>query len=101
MNNLRKLPFANLFMPKRKRRGTMWASLIGLGISISAAAFGITRGRRKNNNDVLPFSNAIRNITPKLNIRPKMNVGNMDNAALTEFSEELLSSAINNNQNKK
>jgi hypothetical protein len=96
MANLRKLPFFNLFMPKRKGRGTMWASLVGLGVS--AAVFGITRGKRSNNNVALPFSNAIRNMTPKMNISPKMDVGRMDNAALAEFSEEMLASALNKDQ---
>jgi hypothetical protein len=89
MANLRRLPFFNLFMPKkRKGRGTMWASLIGLGVS--AAVFGITRGKRSN--VALPFTNAIRNMTPK------MNVGRMDNAALTEFSDELLASSLKNDK---
>lgn len=86
MRNLRRLPFFNLIMPKRKRRGAMWASLFGLGLS--AAVFGVTRGKRKD--IALPFQNVVRNFTPKTNINL------MDNAALTEFSDELLESALNN-----
>lgn len=91
MNYLRQLPFFNMFMPKRKRRGTMWASLLGLGVS-AAAVFGMTRGKRGNG--ALPFKNAVRNMTPKMNVG-RMDVGRMDNTALTEFSEDLLTSALN------
>lgn len=67
----------------------MWASLLGLGIS-AAAVFGVTRGKRKD--FTLPFQNPLKNFSPKIN------VNRMDNAALTEFSEELLTSAINQNK---
>ena len=90
MRKINKMPFLNLFMPKRKSRGTMWASLLGLGIS--AAVFGMKRGKRSD--ITRPIQNAVRNFTPKTNINL------MDNAALTEFSEELLTSALNNNNNK-
>ncbi len=93
MRTLLKLPVFTLFMPKRKSRGAMWASLFGLGIS--AAVFGITRGKRKN--FALPFQNAMKNVknfTPKTNL----NLNLMDKAALTEFSEELLESALRNDR---
>ncbi|MGG1679156.1 hypothetical protein ACIFOT_26035 [Neobacillus sp. NRS-1170] len=87
MKSLRNQPFFNLFMPKRKSRGAMWASLLGIGLS--AAVFGVTRGKRKDM--ALPIQNAVKNMVPKFN-----NINRMDTAALTEFSEELLESALNN-----
>jgi hypothetical protein len=91
MRTMTKLPFISLFMPKRKSRGAMWASLIGLGLS--AAVFGVTKGKRRDivrplQNAARPLQNAVRSITPKTNIDL------MDNAALAEFSEELLESAL-------
>ncbi|WP_413309702.1 hypothetical protein AA0X95_13670 [Bacillus sp. 1P10SD] len=88
MRKMNKVPFLNLFMPKRKSRGTMWASLLGLGIS--AAVLGVKRGKRRSITS--PIQNAVRNFTPQTNINL------MDNAALTEFSEELLTNALNNNK---
>ncbi|MGX6444222.1 hypothetical protein ACWM35_13475 [Neobacillus sp. K501] len=85
MRDILKLPFFNMFVKKRKRSGTMWASLIGLGLS--AAVFGMTRGRRKD--IALPF-------------QQNMNSRNgMTNLALAEFSEELLASALKNDKNRK
>lgn len=89
MRKMNRLPFFNLFTPKRKSKGTMWASLLGLGLS--AAVLGVTRGKRKD--ITRPIQNAVKNFTP--NLSPKANINLMDNAALTEFSEELLSSALN------
>jgi hypothetical protein len=87
MRNMVK-PFFNLFGKKRKSRGTMWVSLIGVGIS--AAVFGLTRGKRKN--IVQPFQDVVQSFTPKNNI-------NLNNTALAEFSEELLASALRNDHN--
>ncbi|MDQ0976471.1 hypothetical protein QFZ31_006349 [Neobacillus niacini] len=84
MRNMVK-PFFNLFSKKRKSRGTMWVSLIGVGIS--AAVFGLTRGKRKN--IIQPFQDVIQSFTPKDNM-------NFNNTALAEFSEELLASALRN-----
>ncbi|WP_066061857.1 hypothetical protein [Neobacillus soli] len=81
-------PFFNLSAKKRKRRGTMWASASLLGIGLGAAVFGVTRGKRKD--FALPFQNVVKNFSQKANLNL------MDNAALTEFSEELLSSALKN-----
>jgi hypothetical protein len=81
-----KRSFFRLFRQKRNNRGAMWASLVGLGIS--AAVFGVTRGKRTVN--ALPFQNLVKNFTPKTDLNM------MNNAALTEFSEELLSSALEN-----
>ncbi|WP_040208746.1 hypothetical protein [Neobacillus jeddahensis] len=86
MNKLRKQPFFKLFAPKRKSKGPIWASLFGLGLS--AAVFGVSRGKRKD------FTRPIQNVVK--NFSPKSNINMMDNAALTEFSEELLESALKN-----
>lgn len=64
----------------------MWVSLIGLGLS--AAVFGVTRGNRKD--ITVPFQNIRKNFSQKTNLNL------MDNAALTEFSEELIESALTN-----
>jgi len=86
MRNRNLQQFFNLFKRKRKSRGAMWVSLFGLGIS--AAVFGITKGKRKDS--ALPFKNMINTFTPKSDINF------MNTAALTEFSEELMESAIRN-----
>jgi hypothetical protein len=78
-------PFFKMFGRKRKSRGAMWASLVGIGLS--AAVFGVTKGKRKDL--ALPFQNMVKNMAPKTNLNL------MDNAAITEFSEELLMSALN------
>lgn len=88
MRSIRRQKIFKLFTPRRKNRGAMWASLLGLGLS--AAVVGVTRGKRKN--FTLPFQNAVKNFSPKTNF----NI--MDDAALTEFSEELLTSALKNKQ---
>lgn len=88
MRNMMKQPILKLFAKKRKNRGALWASIVSLGIS--AAVFGITKGRRKITS--LPIQNIVKNFTPKNN-----NINSMDNAAMTEFSEELLESALNKN----
>lgn len=68
----------------------MWTSASLLGIGLSAAVFMVTKGKRKDL--ALPIQNIVKNFTPKTNLNF------MDNAALTEFSEELLTSALNNKQ---
>jgi hypothetical protein len=83
-------PFFNMVGKKRKRRGTMWASLLGLGIS--AAVFGLTRGKRKNM--IQPIQHLVQSFTPKTNLN------HMNNTALAEFSEELLASALRNDKNR-
>ena len=87
MNNMIR-PLYKMFSKKRKSRGTMWASILGLGIS--AAVFGLTRGKRKYNTQ--PFQNLLQSF------KPRNNVNLMSNAALTEFSEELLDSALRNDK---
>jgi hypothetical protein len=90
MRNINIQSFFNLFAKKRKRRGTMWTSASLLGIGLSAAVFMVTKGKRKD--IALPFQDMMKNFSPKTNLNF------MDNAALTEFSEELLTSALNNKQ---
>ncbi|MEH7502101.1 hypothetical protein V7152_08645 [Neobacillus drentensis] len=85
MKKINVQPFFKMFARKRKSRGTMWASLLGIGLS--AAVFGMTKGKRKDLAN--PFQNMVKNFAPKTNL----NI--MDNAAITEFSEELLMSALN------
>jgi hypothetical protein len=84
MGNMVK-PFFKMFGKKRKSRGTMWVSLLGVGIS--AAVFGLTRGKRKN--IAVPFQDVVQSFTPKNNLH-------INNTALAEFSEELLASALRN-----
>lgn len=96
------MPMFNMFMPKRRKNGALWASLVSLGIG--AAVFGATRGKQKD--FALPFTNTVKKMAPKLNLKgannavknmmPKVNINSMDNAALAEFSEELTQSALNN-----
>ena len=90
MRNRMKQPIFKMFAKKQKKRGALWASLLSLGIS--AAVFGVTKGKRKL--PALPIQNMVKSFTPgnKINM--------MDNAALTEFSEELLESALNKDNNK-
>ncbi|HEY2421939.1 MAG TPA: hypothetical protein VGI04_11000 [Neobacillus sp.] len=89
MRNVIKQPFFNLFAKKRKNRGAFWASLLGLGLS--AVVFGITRGNRKMTTP--SFQNIGKSFADKANINM------MDNAAMTEFSEDLMESALNKNNN--
>ncbi|MGJ7912738.1 hypothetical protein [Neobacillus sp. LXY-1] len=104
MKNLRNLPFLKMFMPKRRNKGTLWASLFGLGIS--AVVYGMKKGRGREFAD--PIANTVKKLTPNVNmerignitknITPNLNVDHMNNAALAEFSEELMESALNNNK---
>jgi hypothetical protein len=81
-----------MFKRKRKSRGAMWASLFGLGIS--AAVYGITRGKGKISAPRIQNMQSMQNMMKTFT--PKTNINMMDNAALTEFSEELLESALRN-----
>lgn len=79
-----------MFGKRRKTRGTLWTSLLGLGIS--AVVFGLSRSNRIN--VAQPFKKMMRNIVPA------QNINGMNNVALAEFSEELLASALNNDKNR-
>jgi hypothetical protein len=91
MRDIMKFPVFNMFAKKQKRRGTMWASLLGIGLS--AAVFGMTRGRRKD--IAQPFQQKMKSFSPKKSLN------GMDNLALAEFSEELLASALKNDKDRK
>ncbi|MFJ7932404.1 hypothetical protein [Peribacillus sp. NPDC096448] len=65
---------------RNNRRGIIWASLLGLGVS--AAAYGL--GRNRNKNMLIPVQNVMNNIRTRT-------VSQMPNAAaITEFSKELV-----------
>jgi hypothetical protein len=76
-----------MFNKKQKSRSTLWASIIG--IVISAAVFAVRKGNR--NDFKPPLQNIVRSLSPKSEL-------GMSNAALAEFSEELLSSALKNDR---
>lgn len=69
-----------MFGRRRKNRGIMWASLIGLGLSAATFAF----RRNRNNNMLNPFQKLINN----MNFRKAGKMPNM--TALTEFSKEIM-----------
>lgn len=76
----RRQPLFNIFGRKRKNRGMMWASLLGLGVS--AAAYGLRRNRNKNM--LQPFQNLLSNVRfKKFSQMPNL-------AGLTEFSKEII-----------
>ena len=80
LNTGRRQNMLKVFGRKRKNRGMMWASLLGLGVS--AAAYGL--GRNRNRNRLLPIQNIMNNIRTRT-------AGKMPNAAaITEFSKELV-----------
>ena len=89
MRNFKNLPSFPMFTKKRKTRGTMWASLIGIGIS--ALVIGITKGKR--NGYKPPLQNIVKTIKPKWDL-------GMSDLALAEFSDELLASALKNDKNR-
>ncbi|WP_251552019.1 hypothetical protein [Neobacillus muris] len=79
VNNLlnigRKQNLFNMFNRKRNNRGVLWASLLGLGVSVAAL-----RLRRNGNKNMLaPIQNIV-----KYGQIPKMTT------ALMEFSKELV-----------
>jgi hypothetical protein len=88
MRKVKIQPLTNLFAKKRKRRGAIWTSASLLVIGVGAAVFKVTRGKKKD--FALPFQNMVKNFSSKTNLNQ------MDNAAITEFSEELLTSALKN-----
>ncbi|MED3625568.1 hypothetical protein [Neobacillus thermocopriae] len=101
----RRMPFHRLFRPKRRNRGSIWASVLSIGLS--ALVYGLTRGKGKKT--MLPSTNAVKHFAPKLNregvtnavknmVPPNLNINRMDNAALTEFSDELIKNAMNKKQ---
>ncbi|MGM0890039.1 MAG: hypothetical protein ACQEW5_24550 [Bacillota bacterium] len=81
VNTGRKKNMLNRFGSNRNnRKGMMWASLLGLGVS--AAAYGLRRNR--NRNMLLPVQNVMNSIQTRT-------ADQMPNAtAITEFSKELV-----------
>lgn len=78
--------FMKMFRKKQSNRGVMWASLIS--VAVSTIAFYMRRGQKNTTSPSL--RNFVNNFTSNRNI-PVMN-----DAALTEFSEELITKAIQN-----
>jgi hypothetical protein len=89
----RKQPYMKMFTRKRSNKGAVWASLISLGAT--AAVWGMSKGKMTKGNSEerknKPTGNMLTNLIGNRNI-PMMN-----DAALTEFSEELINKAVNNN----
>ncbi|MDP4084145.1 MAG: hypothetical protein Q8934_05965 [Bacillota bacterium] len=98
MNLAKKQPFMKMFTRKKSNKGFLWASLLSLGAS--AAVWGMTRGKKMIPNQQQPQSHATRtesNRTPFQNMFKNLtinkNISTMNDAALTEFSEELINQA--------
>lgn len=76
---------SKMFGRKRKKRGMMWVSLVGLGVSAAAATLGMRRNRNKENHSLSRLvENSMRNLSPAKN-------GQSPNIAAiaAEFSKEL------------
>jgi hypothetical protein len=84
LNSVKKQPYLNMFRRKRSNKGVMWASLISLGVSTLVMMLG--KGQRKN------VTSSFQNFTK--NISAKGKIPMMNNAALSEFSEEFLSKNV-------
>lgn len=103
--NFKRQPFLKMFAKKRNRNnnGVIWASIISLGLSALVMGFGKGQGRRTESNgnftrktNLTPmFQNLIKNFMSRNGTDPLMN-----NAALNEFSDELISKTIQNDQQR-
>lgn len=82
----KKQNFLTLFSKKRKSKGWVWSSLLGLGVS--ALVYGIGRNRPKNDGQL--FQNMLNSI--------RSNGGNQNLANLMEISNEIV--PYDNNQKK-
>ncbi len=89
MNKSKKI---NMFGKKKTNKGTVWASLIGLGMS--AAAYGVGRSQSQNKNQTNPLQSLMKNIQ-----QGSKNISIPNMAGLTEFSEELNPKKENSNRN--
>lgn len=67
---------------KKTNKGTLWASLIGLGVS--AAAYSVGRSQSQSKNRTNPLQSLMKNIQ-----QGSKNISIPNMAGLTEFSEEL------------
>ncbi|USK35944.1 hypothetical protein LIT25_12030 [Bacillus sp. F19] len=88
----RSQPFLNMFGRRRRNRGMVWASIVGLGIS--AAVFGLRRNQ--NRNLLSPIQNLVNNFRQN-NLQNPVSISNK--TAFAEFSNELTPN-INMNKNK-
>ncbi|WML44771.1 hypothetical protein [Neobacillus sp. PS3-40] len=86
MSLLKKQPYMKMFTKKRSNKGAVWASIISLGAT--AAVWGMTKGKMRESK-MQPLQNMFKSLTANKNI-PIMN-----DAALTEFSEEFINKATN------
>ncbi|KAA6452190.1 hypothetical protein FZC77_13565 [Bacillus swezeyi] len=77
----------DLLFGRRRNRGTMWVTLLGLGISLAAFLF-----RRNGNN---PVQNLMKNFNQQTNSP------NVASSLVNEFSNELTpnQNALNNKKN--
>lgn len=82
MNNkwMKTLNVQNLFGRKKKNRGVMWASMIGLGVG--AAAYGVTKSQNSKN--------SLQNIMNTFTKQQNKNIQMPNYAAMTEFSKEII-----------
>jgi hypothetical protein len=95
MSLMRKQPYMKMFTKKRSNKGAVWASLISIGAT--AAVWGMTKSKMKDStrdsskdSTKKPVRNMLTNLIGNKNI-PMMN-----DAALTEFSEDLINKVVNN-----
>jgi hypothetical protein len=97
MSIMRKQPYMKLFTRKRSNKGAVWASLLSIGAT--AAVWGMTKGKRKDStrdNSRDSTKQPIRNMLT--NLIGNRNIPMMNDAALTEFSEDLINKVVNNKQ---
>lgn len=85
MSMVKKQPFARMFTRKKSNKGFLWVSLISLGAS--AAVWGMTKGKKTDINR-MPIKNMFKNL--KINRDMPL----MNDAALTEISNELMDKAL-------
>lgn len=85
-NNRQQQGLMKMFRRRQRNNGVLWASIIS--VALSTAAMFMRRGRKITN--VPGLRNFVNNFTSNRNI-PAMN-----DAALTEFSEEFISKAVQN-----
>lgn len=86
---IRKQPYIRMFAKKRSNKGVVWASLLSVGATV--AVWGMTKGK-KNEKKSIPLRNMFANMIGNKNFT------NMSNAALTEFSEELVNNVLKKKQ---
>lgn len=82
LNNkwMKTLKVQNLFGKRKKNRGVMWASMIGLGVG--AAAYGVSKSQNSKN--------SLQNLMNTFTKQQNKNIQMPNYAAMTEFSEEII-----------